>query len=80
MFTRFGQQNGTPHLVPNFGGTFFQMPITWAWNGVVRHFQGSDWHINILMLALFVLVVAVQTRKLRQGILANFATPLFKPP
>ena len=23
-------KDGNPHLVPNFGGTFFQTPITWV--------------------------------------------------
>ena len=73
-------KEGTPHLVPHFGGTFFQTPITWAWNELFGHFHGSKrssghWlsDPNLCPWQLF-------KEGNCQGILADFATPFFKPP
>ena len=33
-------KDGNPHLLPNFA-TFFQTPITWAYNELFGDFQGS---------------------------------------
>ena len=73
-------KEGTPHLVPNFEGTFFQTPITWAWNELFGHFHGSklsssnkifEFQPNLCPWKLF-------KKGNRQDILADFATPFFK--
>ena len=78
---------GTPHLVLHFGEPFFQTPIICAWNELFGHFKGSkqltgcwlsdgqifEFRPNLCLWQLF-------KEGNRQGILADFAMPFFKPP
>ena len=79
---------GTPHLVPNFWGTFFQTPITRAWIELFGHYRAQN---DRLVIGFMMNTQIFEFRPNLfpwhlfkegnpQGILANFTTPFFKTP
>ena len=74
--------------LPNFGGTFFQTPITCSWNDFFGHFRAQNDHLIIGFLMnteIFKFQPNLYLWQLikegyRQGILADFATRFFKLP